>query len=207
MTGIMETEEKVLCMARASLPPSWLGDGAAIKMSAYTFYHSLEDVPVNWMPRHAVETDPAYKQLIPYVVFQTLDGLHTACYRRNGTEARLHALWSVGIGGHINPADSLAGGMALPDIVTRGMERELKEEFQALPANIEPVFHGVINEERTPVGHVHLGLVCRILVSDMDDFSPGNELEAFAWMDEDEILSRPLELWSRLALHLLDVEE
>jgi predicted NUDIX family phosphoesterase len=189
------------------LPPSWLENAAAIKISSERFYNCLEGVSTNWMPRCLVEADAAYKQLIPYVVLQTLDGLHTACYRRNGTEARLHALWSVGIGGHINDGDCLASGVTLPNIVAHGMERELKEEFEALPSNIEPVFHGIINEEQTPVGNVHLGLVYRILASHRDDFRPGRELEAFAWMDEDEILSQPLELWSRLALNLLDAQE
>jgi predicted NUDIX family phosphoesterase len=205
--GIRAGQEKVLCIARDALPPSWLEKAAAIKMSSERFYECLEGVSMRWMPRRLVESDAAYKQVIPYVVLQTLDGLHTACYRRNGTEARLHALWSIGIGGHINDGDCPASGMTLSDIVAHGMARELNEEFKALPSNIEPVFHGIINEEQTPVGHVHLGLVYRILVSDRDGFRPGRELEAFAWMDEDEILSRPLELWSHLALNLLDAEE
>jgi len=155
------------------------------------------------MPRHSVESDSSYKQLIPYVVLQTVDGLHTACYRRNGTEARLHALWSVGIGGHINEADRVSGEIALAAVVTGGMEREVREEFQSLPRDRHPVFHGVINEERTAVGHVHMGLVYRIHVNDMGDFVPGDELDAFAWLNSDEVLSRSLELWSRLALNLL----
>lgn len=36
---------------------------------------------------------------------------------------------------------------------------------------------------------------------------PGDELDAFAWMDQDEILSLPLEIWSRLALNLLDAKQ
>jgi predicted NUDIX family phosphoesterase len=203
----MEKEEMVLCVARASLPPSWLGDASAIKMSEHTFYDHLDGVEPNWSARHEVEGNPAYKQLIPYVVLQTFDGLHTACYRRNGNEKRLHALWSVGIGGHINELDCPTRRTGLAGIIARGLARELREEFKVLPPNVHPTFHGIINEEQTPVGHVHLGLVYRILVSDRDEFRPGHELEAFMWMDEEEIFTRPLELWSRLALNLLDQDE
>jgi len=99
-------------------------------------------------------------------------------------------------------------GFTNPGLVNLYRNHPRREEIDtALPSNIDPVFHGIINEEQTPVGHVHLGLVYRILVSDRDGFRPGRELEYFAWMDEDEILSRPLELWSRLALNLLDAEE
>jgi len=201
---IAADHEKVLCIERSGLPQSWLRDAACIKMSAREFYSCLEGVSLSWMPRPTVETDRSYKQLIPYVVLQTLDGLHTACYRRNGAESRLHSLWSVGIGGHINEADSPSAGTGLEEIVTRGMERELKEEFRSLPGDAHPVFHGVINEERTAVGHVHLGLVWRINVTGRADFRPGRELEGFVWLNPDEIVSRPLELWSRLPLNLLD---
>ncbi len=200
-------QEQVMCVARSALPGSWLGRAAALKMSENRFYYAFADVPVNWMPRGDVETDRSYKQLIPYVVLQTLDGLHTACYLRNGTETRLHALWSVGIGGHINEADAANGNGALSDIIARGLARELKEEFRSMPADAEPVFHGIINEEQTAVGHVHLGLVYRILVSDMNDFRPGQELSAFSWLEEDEVLELPLEIWSRLALNLLDRDQ
>jgi len=197
-------EEKVLCITRSALPKSWLQGAVCIKMSARKFYNCLEGAPISWMPRHSVERDRSYKQLIPYVVLQTVNGIHTACYQRNGAETRLHTLWSVGIGGHINEGDCSPGDVDLPAIVIRGMEREIKEEFQSLPGDRYPVFHGIINEERTAVGHAHIGLVYRIHVNDIADFVPGNELESFDWMNSDEILSRPLEIWSRLALNLLD---
>ena len=197
-------KERVLCMARSALPESWLRDAVAIKMSTEEFHDFLGDVPVNWVMRPAVEKNPFYKQLIPYVILQTFDGLYTACYRRNGSESRLHSLWSVGIGGHINEDDCPTGDMSLAAIIAHGMERELGEEFQSLPPKRPPVFHGVINEEKTAVGNVHIGLVYRIHVSDMADFVPGDELEAFAWINSDEVLTRRIEIWSRLALNLLD---
>ena len=67
----------------------------------------LDPAAFAFRPRSAVETDPAFKQLIPYVVLRCGGDLFH--YRRGsaGTEKRLAALRSVGIGGHIGEADAL----------------------------------------------------------------------------------------------------
>lgn len=99
------TGETVLCIRRADLPPPWVADTAGVKMTAEALVTALAGIPVHWVPRPVAETDPVYKQLIPYVLLQTADGLHTGCYRRRGSEKRLHDFWSVGIGGHVNRRD------------------------------------------------------------------------------------------------------
>ena len=103
---------------------------------------------------HEVETDPNYKQLIPYVVLKC--GPDLFHYRRGttGTERRLQALRSVGIGGHISEEDARGDG----DPYENGMRRELYEEVQIGCAWKER-FLGFINDDRTQVGSVHLGVV------------------------------------------------
>jgi predicted NUDIX family phosphoesterase len=105
-------------------------------------------------PRSEVETDPGFKQLIPYVVLKYHSELFH--YRRGsaGTEKRLTALRSVGIGGHISEADA-AGGT---DPYRTGMLREVTEEVAVGGGYAEQLF-GFINDDRTPVGSVHLGVV------------------------------------------------
>jgi predicted NUDIX family phosphoesterase len=71
--------------------------------------------------------------------------------RAGGGEARLRARRSVGLGGHINPID--AGG----DMYRAGMLRELTEEAEVGPYTERCV--GIINDDRTPVGRVHVGIV------------------------------------------------
>ena len=56
------------------------------------------------------------------------------------------------------------------------------------------------------MGLVHVGLVYRILLSDTAGFEPGAELNAFRWMETDRLFEHKLELWSRLALELIDEE-
>jgi predicted NUDIX family phosphoesterase len=76
-------------------------------------------------------------------------------YRRGvgGTETRLRAKRSVGIGGHINDADAGAA-----DPYHAGMMRELTEEVD-IASGYEQQFLGVLFDPSTEVGKVHLGLV------------------------------------------------
>ncbi len=64
----------------------------------------------SYRPRHEVEEDPSFKQLIPYVVFQHRDAngrLSVFQYTRGSGlgEGRLHSKRSVGVGGHISIDD------------------------------------------------------------------------------------------------------
>jgi predicted NUDIX family phosphoesterase len=114
----------------------------------------------SFRPRSQVETDPSFKQLIPYIVLTSGDRVFH--YRRgaSGTEARLRALRSVGIGGHISEADAAGSD----DLYRTGMMRELTEEVD-VPAYTER-FLGFINDDRTLVGSVHLGVVHRFELSE-----------------------------------------
>ena len=108
-----------------------------------------------FLPRALAEDDPSYKQLIPYVVLR--HGGQIFHYRRGskGTESRLHALRSIGVGGHINPID----GRDFDGIYRAALLRELGEEVELPPGppELEPL--GLINDDATAVGRVHLGVV------------------------------------------------
>lgn len=114
----------------------------------------LDAAAFEFRPRAEVETDPAFKQLIPYIVLRCGDQLFH--YRRGsaGTEKRLEARRSVGIGGHISEADAAGGA----DPYHTGMMRELAEEVE-LGCGFRERCIGFINDDRTPVGRVHLGVV------------------------------------------------
>ena len=112
----------------------------------------LDPARSQFRPRSEVETDPGFKQLIPYVVLRCGESLFH--YRRGstGTETRLQALRSVGIGGHVSETDARDG----EDLYTAGMRREVREEV-AIECGWAEQFLGFINDDRTPVGSVHLG--------------------------------------------------
>jgi predicted NUDIX family phosphoesterase len=66
-----------------------------------------------------------------------------------GADARLHDRFSIGVGGHLNPGD---GGLL------DGLRREWHEELEA---DFTPDFRlvGLLNDDTTDVGAVHLGAV------------------------------------------------
>jgi predicted NUDIX family phosphoesterase len=116
---------------------------------------------VSYRPRHEVEEDPSFKQLIPYMIFRHRDaaGRATVFQYTRGTgqgEGRLHRKRSVGIGGHISAVDATGNGSTSP--YEEGMRRELDEEV-AIDTPYKTRCVGLINDDQTPVGRVHLGVV------------------------------------------------
>jgi predicted NUDIX family phosphoesterase len=108
--------------------------------------------------REEMETDPQYKQLIPYVIF--FNGESIFVYQRSSKsdESRLRKKYSLGIGGHIEHDDQ---GQSILHVVYRALVREVEEEL-GLSTTIEQyTFLGFIHDNTDNVGRVHLGLVCQ----------------------------------------------
>jgi predicted NUDIX family phosphoesterase len=114
----------------------------------------LDPALLSFRPRAEVETDPSYKQIIPYVVLRCGDLAFHYTRGQKGSEARLRALRSIGVGGHISETDHSLFG----DLYRQGLEREIAEEVVLDTAYTERCI-GLINDDRTPVGQVHLGIV------------------------------------------------
>ena len=149
----MPTDERVLCVPADHFRAVGYFHGFRRADDAYRAA-LLDPSQFVFHPRSTVETDPAFKQLIPYVVLKCGDELFH--YRRgaSGTETRLRALRSVGIGGHISEADAAGGA----DPYRTGMLREVTEEVVIGCAYTEQLL-GFINDDHTFVGSVHLGVV------------------------------------------------
>src|SRR4051794_1786425 len=86
---------------------------------------------VAYRPRGEMESNPTFKQLIPYVLFRWTDATgtpHLFEYQRGSGmgERRLHAKRSVGIGGHISSIDAEIGHVH--HVYPEGMRRALEEE-------------------------------------------------------------------------------
>jgi predicted NUDIX family phosphoesterase len=113
----------------------------------------LQPAHLRYLPRPEAENDPSHKQLIPYIVLRWGDQIFH--YRRGkaGGEVRLQARRSIGVGGHINREDG-----DLADAYRQGLLREVREEVE-LEGPYQERIIGLINDDRTPVGQVHLGIV------------------------------------------------
>ena len=114
----------------------------------------LDPEQSHFMPRALAEEDPSFKQLIPYVVLKYRDQLFHYTRGKGMGEKRLHGRRSVGIGGHINPVDRMDG----KNLYRQGLAREVSEEVIIATTRRES-YLGFINDDSTPVGQVHLGIV------------------------------------------------
>lgn len=187
-------EERVFVVPRSAVirDDGWLGirtEGAAGLLDAISASGRFE-------PRLSMETDPTFKQIIPYLVLRDGPSWFLMRRTRGGGDARLHDHWSIGIGGHLNPGDAdIAGGLA----------REWREE---IAADFEPRhrFVGLLNDDTTEVGRVHLGVVFvadangrPVTVREADKLT-GEFVDAAAV----RAVRDQLETWSRLVFDLLD---
>ena len=147
-------------------------------------------------PRPQMEVDPSFKQVIPYLVLRDGERYFLMRRTRAGVDARLHDRYSIGVGGHLNPGD---GG------VLGGLRREWREE---LVADFEPAFRlvGLLNDDTTEVGAVHLGAVYvaeaagrPVTIRETDKLTG-----SFAEPHEVAAVADKLETWSRLCFEFLD---
>jgi predicted NUDIX family phosphoesterase len=171
--------------------PGWLG----ITAHGLGAFEDLVRAHGVFRPRAAMEVDRAWKQVIPYLVLR--DGERWFLMRRTraGGDARLHDLWSIGVGGHLNPGDGDVDG---------GLRREWAEE---LVADFEPDYApvGLLNDDTTAVGSVHVGFVYvadaggrPVAIRETDKLTG-----AFATTEEVRAVRDGLETWSRLAFDAL----
>jgi predicted NUDIX family phosphoesterase len=107
-------------------------------------------------PRPEAEQTPSWKQVIPYCVIRRPGEVFCVQRKAAATEVRLHGKLSIGLGGHVNPES----GPVDADFFRRALLAELTEEleWQDLPAT-KPRLLGLLNDDATEVGSVHVGLV------------------------------------------------
>lgn len=115
-----------------------------------------------FVDRAQAEQDPAFKQPIPYCILTRGADIFVVRRRKQGTEGRLHGLYSIGLGGHVGPQDGPEGD---PRLVANGLRRELCEELHGVD-NLACKAHllGLLNDDSNAVGAVHAGLVYRLEV-------------------------------------------
>lgn len=109
---------------------------------------------ISYRPRDEMEKDPRYKQLIPYCIFRCGDQLFQYTRGKLQGEGRLRGKRSIGVGGHICNQDEL--GTASP--YREALQRELAEEIHIETPTRDHLI-GLLNDDSTEVGRVHLGIV------------------------------------------------
>jgi len=168
----------------------------------------LDSEELSYRPRGDMEQDDNFKQLIPYVLFRFVDadGIPRLFqYKRGGGqgETRLHAKRSVGIGGHISTIDRDEAGTA-HDVYREGMQRELDEEV-LIEAKFTQACVGLINDDETPVGKVHLGVVHLFEVDSLKVFPREEDILDASFQPISELLTQldQFETWSQIVVKAL----
>ena len=180
--------EQVMVVEREALEPFFVAQGLVQDGTDPVF-----DIIVErhfFIDRPTAEVSPQYKQIIPYVVIRH-DGSYFMLKRtQKQTESRLHHKLSLGIGGHINPDT--------PDLLG-GLQKELDEEV-AIAGDYDLTFVGILNDDSTDVGRVHLGAV--YVLDAHDDRVTVLETEKMtgSWVRKEDLAQHrdAMETWSQI---------
>lgn len=161
---IADMDEKVLCIPRGHLESLTTTPIHGITTEVDRFFPSII-TPGNFLfvPRCLAEDDPGFKQLIPYILVVTKSGKILRYKRgKKGEENRLHDLFSIGVGGHINERD-FNGALTYSNALVRELNEEIGLEVDSskLPPPV-----AIVNHDDTDVAKVHVGAVHVLQIED-----------------------------------------
>lgn len=192
----MEYDEHILVVKRTTLLPentSWQG----LKRTGLDDFLTTVIQEREFLPRSVMETDPRYKQVIPYLIF-THNGKYFLMQRQaKASEQRLKNKYSLGIGGHIRREDFTSN-----DLMAWARREFIEEIDYASSYIVKPL--GIINDDSNPVGEVHIGCVL-LLTGDSADIAVKSELKSGKLMslEECETYYPMMEEWSQHVFKLL----
>jgi len=194
--------EQVLCIRRSLFDEIGAFQGVTTEIGAY-IPRILEARNTLFVPRAQAEQDPSYKQIIPYVLIRKQDRLLHYVRGKGSGEKRLVALGSIGIGGHINDRDQTLFGDGL-DFYNDALQRELHEELRMAGVFRTEVI-GLINDDLTPVGQVHLGVVHLCELTDEHVAKGEPCITDLRFLTIPELLERraQMETWAQLCLDFI----
>ncbi len=110
----------------------------------------LVDAHKEYIERSLAEEDDSYQQIIPQIILKVGDKIFLHKIPATGSESRLHDMWPIFLGGHVDDTDMG---------ISEAAEREFAEEINYRGTIIKKEFFGVIKQHDTPVNRVHTGLI------------------------------------------------
>ena len=195
----------MLVVERKVLEQAGMFQGLTFDVERYHRRLFVPGVP-RFVPRSQAEADPTHKQLIPYVIM-THGGKYLSYVRgRRAGEARLVGNRSIGIGGHINPADDMPLFSAdFHETYLSAVEREVAEEVSVDAGHTDRVV-ALLNDDSNEVGQVHLGIVHYWTLETPKVSKREQMITQMAFVSPAELheVRDSLETWSQLCLDRLD---
>lgn len=154
----MAVVEEVLVVERSVFDAAGSFQGMAFDVDRYIEALFAPGV-LRFIPRPQAEGDPRFKQIIPYVLVTHAGRYLTYVRGKRAGEQRLVGHRSIGIGGHVNPADDLPLlASDYRDAYGTAVAREVAEEVVIETGHTDRIV-GLLNDDSTEVGRVHLGIV------------------------------------------------
>lgn len=197
----------------------------------------IERKSFSFIDRTLAEQDSSKKQIIPYIIIQDKNGRFFT-YKRKGNEKRLHGFFSIGAGGHIDLEDIKIKkdieflkfkNMNISNLDEKRFKLSINDFYEIIKITLireiyeetgiiidkngfeeRCEFLGIINEDISDVGKVHLGFVYLYKLFDDKKLSPvEEEIEFFEFNDIEKLYNiwESLERWSILALSLLNINK
>lgn len=208
-----KNDELIMCFEK-----SFLDSFDKENMTAYTLQETLRTPGVmQYKRRGDVETDTSLLQPIPYCIVFCRTTKRVLSYKRSkkGGETRLHDMYSIGFGGHINindvknclkeidEKDPPVIGYKCP--IRLGAYRELEEELSLTRYNIcvLQLFKWYIYDDASEVSSVHIGLPYLCVVDKEEDIKLTEDTAIeLRWLDFEDLNDTDLnfESWSSIAI-------
>lgn len=202
----MAKEEQVLVVKRQVVEEVGMFHGLQFDVAKY-LDPLFEPGVLSFMPRSKAETDPTFKQLIPYVIM-TCGGKYLSYVRgKRAGETRLVGNRSLGIGGHINPIDDDIPlfGTDYREVYFNAVERETQEEVEVKAGHTDRIA-ALLNDDSNEVGQVHLGVV-HLWELDAEDVNRREQMITqmeFMTLEQLQNERENMETWSQLCLDGLE---
>jgi predicted NUDIX family phosphoesterase len=157
-----------------------------------------------FIPRSDAESNPAYKQIIPYALIAFQDTILHYVRGKKAGEHRLIAKGSIGIGGHMNETDESLFAMD-EQAYRAGVEREVNEEIK-IDTPFEDQIVALLNDDSTEVGRVHLGIVHIFKLKEPKVQKREAMITGLIFLTKEELLARreTMETWSQICVDSLD---
>ena len=157
-----------------------------------------------FIPRSDAESNPAYKQIIPYALIAFENTILHYVRGKKAGEQRLIAKGSIGIGGHMNETDESLFAMD-EQAYRAGVEREVNEEIK-IDTPFEDQIVALLNDDSTEVGRVHLGIVHIFKLKEPKVQKREAMITGLTFLTKEELLAHreTMETWSQICVDSLD---
>jgi predicted NUDIX family phosphoesterase len=193
------TEEYIMVVPALELWRSGYFEGLCFNFESYLSV--IEGQQIDYKLREDMETNPNYKQIIPYVILYHNGTFFS--YRRGKLlgEQRLLGSYSIGVGGHISTTDR----NLFDTSYNKAMRRELTEEIE-IGSTYKEYIAALLNDDSNEVGRVHFGMV-HILCLDTPIVKPREKsMNEPAFVDQSHLLKNidKYENWSQICIRNIE---